>query len=87
MGCHIEMTTTPGLDYPIGTRYQLDEPALDMTTDQLRRVRDAAHAVQSHPGVHVFDDYIIFNGRCVGGMVRQLGRAMSNRRRDRIPGR
>ena len=75
MGCHIEMTRTPGLDYPIGTRYQPDEPRLEMTVAQLRQVREHARAIEDRPGVHVFDDVIIFNGRCVGGVVKQLLRA------------
>jgi len=62
MGCHIEMTTTPGRDYPIGTTYQPDEPPLQMTMQQLLAVRDAAHAVNHEPGVHVFDDFVIVNG-------------------------
>ena len=28
IGCHIEMTTTPGVDYPAGWSYQPDEPPL-----------------------------------------------------------
>ena len=28
LGCHIEMTRTPGRDYPLGCRYQPDEPSL-----------------------------------------------------------
>ena len=72
MGCHIEMTRTPGRDYPIGTRYQPDEPPLAMTVEQLRAVRDAARAVAGRPGVHVSDDFAIYNGRCVFGVARQL---------------
>jgi glyoxylase-like metal-dependent hydrolase (beta-lactamase superfamily II) len=72
LGCHIEMTRTPRRDYPIGTTYQPDEPPLPMTVAQLRAVRDAAHAVADRPGVHVYDDFAIFNGRCVPGVVRQL---------------
>jgi len=74
MGCHIEMTRTPRRDYPIGTTYQPDEPPLPMTVAQLRAVRDAAHAVANRPGVHVYDDFAIFNGRCTAGVIRQLVR-------------
>jgi glyoxylase-like metal-dependent hydrolase (beta-lactamase superfamily II) len=62
MGCHIEMTTTPGRDYPIGTTYQPDEPPLQMSMQQLFAVRDAAHAVNHKPGTHVFDNFVIVNG-------------------------
>ena len=62
MGCHIEMTTTPGRDYPTGTTYQPDEPPLQMSMQQLLAVRDAAHAANHKPGIHVFDDFVIVNG-------------------------
>jgi hydroxyacylglutathione hydrolase len=61
LGCHIEMTTRPGRDYPLGALYQPDEPALEMTVAQLRDVRAAAAAVAGKPGVHPFDDFIIYN--------------------------
>ena len=74
MGCHIEMSRRPGRDYPIGSVYQPDEPALQMTIAQLRAVRDAARAVEAEPGVHKFDDFIIFNGPCRAAVIRQLAR-------------
>jgi glyoxylase-like metal-dependent hydrolase (beta-lactamase superfamily II) len=84
MGCHVEMTTTPKRDYPLGTTYQPDEPPLQMSTDQLRAVCAAASRVRHTPGVHVFDEFAIFNGRCVGGVLRQLARANGNRLRDLV---
>lgn len=84
VGCHIEMTTTPGVDYPMGTRFQPDEPPLQMTVEQLRSVRDAAHEVRERPGVHVYDDFIIFNGRCILGVVRQLLRANRDRLKELV---
>jgi glyoxylase-like metal-dependent hydrolase (beta-lactamase superfamily II) len=74
MGCHIEMTRTPGRDYPIGTRYQPEEAPLAMTVAQLQAVRDAAVGVAGKPGVHVFGDFAIYNGRCRLGMARQVFR-------------
>ena len=62
MGCHIEMTRTPGRDYPLGCSYQPDEPPLQMTVPQLTAVRDAARQVAGRPGAHVFDDFLIVNG-------------------------
>src|SRR5262245_41060317 len=35
MGCHIEMTTTPGKDYLIGSTYQPEEPPLQLTVEHL----------------------------------------------------
>jgi glyoxylase-like metal-dependent hydrolase (beta-lactamase superfamily II) len=72
MGCHIEMTTMPGRDYPVGTLYQPDEPPLQMTVAQLLAVRDATRAAAGKPGVHGFDDFIIYNGPCRGAVLRQL---------------
>jgi hydroxyacylglutathione hydrolase len=74
MGCHIEMTRTPGRDYPVGTRYQPDEPPLQMTVRQLIAVRDAARSIADRPGVHTFDDFIIYNGPCRAAVVSQLAR-------------
>ena len=84
LGCHIEMTRTPGRDYPIGTRYQPDEPPLAMTAGQLQAVHDAARAVAGQPGVNVFDDFAIYNGRCVFGMARQLARWAAQTTRQRL---
>jgi glyoxylase-like metal-dependent hydrolase (beta-lactamase superfamily II) len=74
MGCHIEMTRTPGRDYPIGTRHQPDEPPLQMTPEQLAAVRDAARSAADRPGVHTFDDFIIYNGASQAAMLTQLMR-------------
>ncbi|MFF8729416.1 MBL fold metallo-hydrolase [Streptomyces sp. NPDC015171] len=41
LGCHIEMTTEPGVDYPVRTTYQPDEPPLQLTPAHLRRIREA----------------------------------------------
>jgi hydroxyacylglutathione hydrolase len=76
MGCHIEMTTRPGRDYPVGTRYQPDEPPLPMTPRQLRDVAAAARAVRDRPGAHAFDDFIIFNGRCTPALLKQMARLL-----------
>jgi hydroxyacylglutathione hydrolase len=39
LGCHVEMTTTPGMDYPVGWSYQPDETPLELTTDHLRQIQ------------------------------------------------
>jgi hypothetical protein len=79
MGCHIEMTRKPGRDYPLGSKYQPDEPPLQMTVAQLVAVRDAAKAAAGKPGVHTSGDFIIFNGPCKGAVVRQLARGAVRR--------
>jgi hydroxyacylglutathione hydrolase len=62
MGCHIEMTRTPGRDYPLGCTYQPNETSLQMTVQQLTAIRDAARSVAGQPGAHRFDDFLIYNG-------------------------
>jgi hydroxyacylglutathione hydrolase len=86
MGCHIEMSRTPGRDYPIGATYQPDEPELQMTVEQLIGVRDAAHAVAHRPGVHVSDDFRIFNGPCRRAMPGYRARAAWANLRNGIAG-
>ncbi|MFF4350137.1 MBL fold metallo-hydrolase [Streptomyces sp. NPDC001530] len=67
LGCHIEMTRQPGRDYPVRTTYQPDEPALQMTTDQLRDIRAAIETVGDRPGRHEFDDFVICRRDTPGG--------------------
>lgn len=69
LGCHIEMTRKPGRDYHLGCRYQPHEPPLEMSLDQLRAFRDGAVSVADRPGVHRFDDFILYHG---AGAVTQL---------------
>lgn len=59
LGAHIEMTTTPGVDYPIRTTYQPHEPPLQMTTAHLRAIRAAIDEIGDRPGRHVYADFII----------------------------
>lgn len=59
LGCHIEMTTTPGRDYPIGAIHQPDEPPLQMTPDHVRALQAAIHKVGDDMGIHYFDDFVI----------------------------
>ncbi len=79
MGCHIEMTRTPRKDYPIGARYQPDEPPLQMTVAELLAVRDAAASCLARPGVHPFDDFIIYAGPCRWGLTKLLARGLWSR--------
>jgi glyoxylase-like metal-dependent hydrolase (beta-lactamase superfamily II) len=72
LGCHIEMTTRAGHDYYFGCRYQPDEPPLQMTVRQLRSLRDAAASVADRPGVHRFDDFVLYHGM---GLRTQLALA------------
>ncbi|MFF3320671.1 MBL fold metallo-hydrolase [Streptomyces sp. NPDC002889] len=57
LGCHIEMTRTPDVDYPRGTTHQPDEPPLQLTAGHLRRLRDALERHQGPCG-----DFIVVYG-------------------------
>ena len=61
VGCHIEMSPTPGVDLPEGVTGHPDEAPLPMTLEQRADVRDAAHAVVGLPGRHVHDDFVLVN--------------------------
>ena len=84
MGCHIEMTSRPRRDYPVGATWQPDERPLPMTVDQLVAVHHAAAQVAKRPGRHVFDDVVIFHGPCLRSLPAQLARSLWSRLRNRI---
>lgn len=83
MGCHIEMSQTTRRDYPMGCRYQPDEPPLQMTVAQLRSIRDAARLAERRPGVHVHNDFIIASGMGARTIPRLLARSWAERIRLR----
>lgn len=84
MGCHIEMTRRPRQDYPLGATFQPDEPPLQMSPDRLTAIRDAARSVSDRPGVHVYDDFIIFHGPCRSAIPRYVARSLWSRLRNRF---
>jgi glyoxylase-like metal-dependent hydrolase (beta-lactamase superfamily II) len=59
LGCHIEMTGKPGVDYPIFTTYQPDESPLEITVGQLLDIRKAIDEVGDRTGRHAFPDFVI----------------------------
>ncbi|MFF9768322.1 MBL fold metallo-hydrolase [Streptomyces sp. NPDC014636] len=59
LGCHIEMTGQDGVDYPVRTTYQPDEPPLEMTVGQLRDIRAAIDEIGDRPGRHPFPGFVI----------------------------
>ncbi len=77
LGCHIEMTTRPGRDYPLGSTFQPHEAPLPMTVEQLIEVRDRARQVAGRRGAHQFNDFAIFNGPCHAAIVRQYARSLA----------
>ena len=59
LGCHIEMTTTPGVDYPAGCTYQPDETPLELTTEHLDQISATLRASGFQPGRYVLPQMII----------------------------
>lgn len=59
LGCHIEMTTTAGVDYPVGWSYQPDEPPLELTTAHLEQIQSTLQAHDRQPGRYVLPEMII----------------------------
>jgi glyoxylase-like metal-dependent hydrolase (beta-lactamase superfamily II) len=84
LGCHVEMTTRAGRDYPLGARYQPDEVPPQMSAVKLREIRDAAHKVAGRRGVHAFDDYIIYNQAGRRPMTKLLVRGLLDQVRTRF---
>jgi hydroxyacylglutathione hydrolase len=85
LGCHIEMSRTPGRDYPAGSTYQPDEVPLRLPAVRIAEIRDAARAA-TRPGVYVHDDFIIWNGGqrivpMLGQAVRLIAENRANRKR------
>lgn len=79
MGGHIEMTTEPGRDYPLGATYQPDEHVLTMTTDQLTAVRDAAKDAGGRKGVFVHDDFIIYSDMRIRSQLKMACRGLAHK--------
>jgi hydroxyacylglutathione hydrolase len=82
LGCHVEMTREPRRDYPFGCRYQPEEPPPQMTVGQLRALRDAAVSVADRPGVHRFDDFVIYHGMGLRNQLPLVARGLVGRVRD-----
>jgi len=57
---HIEMTSAPGVDYPVGTTYQPDEPPMQMTLGMLDVALGATETIEK-PGIYIYDAFMIYN--------------------------
>ncbi|MDF3300212.1 MBL fold metallo-hydrolase [Streptomyces tropicalis] len=62
LGCHIEMTRQPGVDYPIRTTHQPDEPPLQLAAGHLREIRAAIEDNGNRPGRLVLPLFILCPG-------------------------
>src|ERR1700722_2482543 len=59
VGCHIEQSRTPYLDYKVGTKYQPDEHSLDMGRGELLELNEAL-AHMAKPARMAFRDFTIW---------------------------
>jgi hydroxyacylglutathione hydrolase len=83
-GCHVKMTRTPGRDYYPGCRDQPEEVAPTMTPAQLRTVQAAVASVKDRPGIHTFDDVILYNGMSPMMQARLAARGIAGTVRSRL---
>ena len=60
VGCHIEQTRTPYVDYPIGSMYQPDEHSLQLSRAHLLELNEALHEMGGHPARLALRDFTIF---------------------------
>ncbi|MEO5979243.1 MAG: hypothetical protein ABIS36_26025 [Chryseolinea sp.] len=59
LGNHIEMSTTDGIDYPVGVTYQPEEQKLPLNTDDLQTLQSALSKLGERPARAVLDKFII----------------------------
>jgi hydroxyacylglutathione hydrolase len=59
MGTHVEMSSTPRVDYPVGTTFQPKEHVLQLAPSQLTELNDALIMLGGTPTRQVHDAFII----------------------------
>jgi hydroxyacylglutathione hydrolase len=60
LGCHVEEARTPFLDYPVGTKYQPDEHALEFSHGNLLELNEALISMNKHPVRYALRDFTIW---------------------------
>ncbi len=60
LGTHIEMSTTPGVDFPLGSTYHPDEHPLQLDRSHLLELLDGLIGMQADPHIEVHDEFIIY---------------------------
>jgi glyoxylase-like metal-dependent hydrolase (beta-lactamase superfamily II) len=60
VGCHIEQSATPFVDYPVGTKYQPNEHALAMGRGELLELLAGLEAMNGKPARVAFRDFTIW---------------------------
>jgi glyoxylase-like metal-dependent hydrolase (beta-lactamase superfamily II) len=59
-GCHIEQTSTPFVDYPVGTQYQPHEHSLDLGRGHLLELMDGLEAMKDKVARVLYRDFTIW---------------------------
>ncbi|MBV8903562.1 MAG: MBL fold metallo-hydrolase [Acidobacteriia bacterium] len=60
LGCHIEESKTPFLDYPVGTKYQPEEHVLELSHAHLVELNEALKSMGSQPVRYALRDFTIW---------------------------
>jgi glyoxylase-like metal-dependent hydrolase (beta-lactamase superfamily II) len=60
LGCHIEQSSTPFLDYPVGTKYQPEEHVLELSRAHLLELNEALRRLNDHPARYALRDFTIW---------------------------
>ena len=60
LGCHIEQSRTPYVDYPIGTKYQPEEHSLELGRAHLLELFEGLESQQGEPKKVFYRDFTIF---------------------------
>jgi len=60
LGTHIEMSTKPGVDYPVRTTFQPEEHDLQMTPANILELYDAVSKMADTPVRDIHKDFIIY---------------------------
>ena len=60
LGCHIEQSSIPFVDYPVGTRYQPHEHTLELGRAHLLELFDGLEAMHGNPERMPFRDFTVW---------------------------
>lgn len=60
LGCHIEESKTPFLDYPVGTKYQPEEHTLELSHAHLIELNDALKMMSERPVRYALRDFTVW---------------------------
>jgi hydroxyacylglutathione hydrolase len=60
LGCHVEESKTPFLDYPVGTKYQPEEHGLELSHAHLVELNEALKSMNNHPARYALRDFTIW---------------------------